>query len=308
MAKRVQLVSYNMQVREDETHRGYDLSEWPDGEGVCRQVHDWSQLLTSDLMIDEQKEKCFTSCECTCNNNAVHGRVWGGDYGVTAPGINVETGEEDYQREDVHTEAIPFYFQVRAVPGTNRAILLLQKFGRRAIKTLFEKRVSAFLRERYPDPKLHVNPMAPRDYLLQMVRGGIREIRFINRNATGDRADRVRHGNLPPEEGKNQTVFQAERGGILQEATKMLSDALRRNASQAELAKITGIDFDELKVDVRVGGSTRVVNITSPELVARFDVDDEVERGDDGHPLPGSIHRVADGLIEDILNDQEVAE
>lgn len=306
MASTVKLLTYFVQVNESHTSNFEDLSGLPDGHNICNILFDFLSDVNDGPVRDEQSAKVMTRGEpLYLSENALCGFIGGGGYGFEADGVDINNGNRVFTRREDHTVEIPFYFQLRVFPGVDKGVLTLMQYGRRGMKTILEREFKDFFQTYYEDYTLKINPMAPRGYVNQLVRGGVRSIRYIKRTPTDDDADRVRNDGWPENAGKMRMEYVAEHAQDL-----LLPDAIREyiegEMDWTALLQVSEVDFDTLKVEVRFGSGTRVVDLSRlGDLSAKFDVTEDVTLVS-GLPTFESIHEEASSLIEDIVDDQGI--
>lgn len=303
--KRTQLTSYYIQIRERGSKIGEDLTRWPDSNGFCGVFERFLRGVQNHPVQDYVSGHVMSAARFTKESERIYGVIGGGDFGVAVSVRNIRSGAVDYSKEEHHVDEIPMYFQFRAFPGVGRGLLLLQQLGVHSLKVPLSKHLSRFVHENYKPFHASVYSLVPEKYIRQLLRGGIRRVDFINRKNTGDRFDKLRKAGWDEGIGHINTQVVAERFAELPQVDWITGYASRK-LTKSQLVEITGIDFDELKVQVRLGPSVRTVDLSGEtNIVARFDITNDVEYYK-GLPTLESVHEAANRLMEEIVLDQGI--
>ena len=312
MAKRVQLLSYFVRVREKQADAGFELDKWPDGGGFCKVIENCFARSNQSPIVEDESGKAISNFDLrNCEeDHKTHGFIGSGSFGETGIGKDITDGSKSYNKTVKDAEEISFYFQFRAFPSNDHGILILQKLGARGVKTPFSRLLTQHVRQRHGDYMVDFNPLAPNDYLLDLISRGMREIHLIKRRKTGDDARRLREGSWPEDPRVVATVMKADRGSSFD-----LIDGLRKlvqgQATHAQMVEILGEQYDDLKVKVRVGQGEKTLTLTRDNPpVAQFDITDAVDQDgrNGGHPMFATLSREADDLMQRLIEDLGIAQ
>lgn len=312
MPKKVQFLSYAIRVCKyggDVEDDSEDLTTWPDADGFAGVIRRCFDRTQSSPLLDKASEKVILDRQVLGESGEAHkisAILGGGVYGETGKIVDSRSGDHRIDIREEDTNRIPFYFQFRAFPERKFGFFLVQKYGRRGIKTPFEKILRCWVREQHGSYTVNFNPHAPSDYILRLISGGLREVRFIKRKVTGDDFDRNRFGQWEPDSGKREIKIQADTGETIS-LPNWMPAFISGGTSHAQLEEIIETRFDDLKVTTRVGDSERTITLTEEqEPVAKFDVSGEVQRRG-GHPTAASIHATGDDHMSALIQDAGVA-
>lgn len=241
-------------------------------------------------------------------SSARHRRVSGlfivGDAGVVRRVINLDTQDEHRlnKREGVFE---PLYFSVFVPDGATEAILILQTVSGRGLKGLLQQDMKDYFGG---VDQLYLKLTVLQD--IEVLRafadqGALGEVILINRGRTvesrqGLKSYRVAGTSL--KDGDTLEMRLKTGPGFPTRVLKKLRSIVRGQVSPQELVSIPQIEqFDEVKVELTVGGKPRIFSLTKPDSSSvRFDITKEVDTGEDGHPTFESLEQCAADVYDDL--------
>ena len=187
-------------------------------------------------------------------------------------------------------------------PASNLGFLILQRTGQLGIKRLLSEDFNQEFSGLYPQFHLEINPLVPEqlveDYLS---RGRITKIRFVRNSIPTDFADFVNSGgNFRQTTGSMEYSIKVGRGQRISVPVP-IRQFLNGERNLNNLLELQSFEYDNVKIQLELGGSSRTIDLSHlGRLRAHYDVGDDVEIGENGHPLFDSIDGIAMGLLNDI--------
>lgn len=220
-----------------------------------------------------------------------------GEWGYGSLLIDAEGTLDDYSRVSSQAELLPFFFAHHYAPDRTQSILLLQKFKQFGILGAFQRAFKRYLEGIGMDVRVEIEPLVPGDYVAHLLdEGRLRTIQFIKHVIPGDVVEQFEEGTTEVP-GSLVVALRAGRASSLP-FRRRIREWIGRGFDEAEQVQILGEDFDEVKFTVKVGGTERTITLTELHAIRpAYDVSDEVELGDDGHPTWESIQESGVSLL-----------
>lgn len=310
MAFETSLEVYTLQVREKQKKDIFlSLDNFIKNEDLIsffrEFINEYSKITVSEK---QQKSLQFTDqIKITTEQRILSGILKSGDYGVESE-ITDKEGNSKYTKNIDDLDIKPFYYLLWLPKGSNLGILITQRLGVFGVHGLLTNHIKGFFQTRFPDIMLEFNPFVSKEYAKKFIdEGGIREIILKRMSLPSDIAEKFDTNfnikNIRQLElhiiAENKTFF-----GINDRLHRFIDDP---NARLFTLQELNDIGFDgehrEL-IRVKLGKNTRTIDISHvAQLKPYFDIDLEVEKGSNGHPVFESIDSISRNLILD-LNDE----
>lgn len=267
--------------------------------------------------IDRDQDKTFTvDSNYWREGNTIEGRFKSGEWGRNADFWDIEEHEriEDARKEN-HAEEIPYYFLFH-IPDQDKsqALLILSRYKRRGIKTLFRGLFDPRSRgldvgEAYMDIDPHYS-----DNVLEKLEeaDNIASIKLRGKEVIPAREEYAAQQSIEryDEEISANLEIGAEWKLTPQGNQKSFLEMVKglipgNNDTNFDYGKIEQQDFDSANVTVVEGESQLTFSLWEEEIPMRMDVDSE-EYGLDiygGYPTPHSLGCVARQLANDLMRD-----
>lgn len=230
----------------------------------------------------------------------VSGEVKTGDFGIVSELIDTTSGEvKNRNREDA--EVLPFSFGFMYSGGNvNHGVVVFQTEGRYGMKTNFIKRLKKFLNQNYNGIKIETSPMIPFQFVNTIMNSGsLKRIRFLRYVAPADTNQRL--GANDGIEIKEERIFSNLAGVIERRRDAIIGFIAGRNGIR-EIANLDDFDYDELRMEFNIGGSTKTLNITNLDrLVITMELKPEELVIVDGHPTHNSLRQLIEQNAYDYL-------
>ena len=319
------LIPYWVTVREIENpDSSWDLtnihaheSNFPQ-DNLTDYFEDFLNQYTGDVYMDEENQKTFTvKRPIEREGNTIEGRFMSGEWGRNADFWDIDKHERiEDAREENHAEEIPYYFLFH-IPDSesDQALLILSKYKRRGIKTLFNRLFPPRTQDMdVGDAYMTINPHYSENILEKLDDAdSIASVQFRGRERIAAR-----------EEYSNQQDIERvekELSGQLNVATELKMAPEKNESGFFEYVKglIPGEDqqsfdygriedqnFSSANVTIIEGESQLTFSLWQEEIQMRMDVDAEEYKLDvhGGFPTPYSLGRVARQLANDLMTDR----
>ena len=188
--RRVFLSTYTLRVRRERT-RDYRILDFLEDPPFLQCCTDFFNGVSRQEVHNEVDQSVLGAPRVESSADAVWGLLSSGDYGYATDLVNVGTLEQSYQRSPQEAELFPFYFMIHAPRRNDRAILILQRQGRRGVKTPLSQALRARVREQYPGHLLEILPHVPTAVLQFLRDGQLRSMILTSFNMRQDLADRI---------------------------------------------------------------------------------------------------------------------
>lgn len=267
--------------------------------------------LSTNLSHDSTAQKLLRVSRYSPGPRMMSGIIETGEYGYESELYDIQSGVVAHHRTVNEAEMLPFYFLAHLPNQSDEGILLLQRFQQFGIKTIFTNYFEQYFEAHYPDVSIKIYPLVPQDLISEYLRDGrVIKIRFIKFNIPSDLADFVAHGHSE-EGGEIEFTIKAKRRGHL-DIVDRVSEFLQGRREVTSLYELRDFEYDNVKIEVDIRGRRRTIDLSHLErLNSYFDISDEVQIGDNGHPVYDSIHSIASTLLSDLSsaigysNDQQ---
>lgn len=216
--------------------------------------------------------------------------------------IHDEEGEKVFKREKNHTEFIPLYFQLWAPKkDSDVAILILQSFDKFSVKTHVNDKLLKKFVDLHPEYLLLLMRLFDVKQAKHALRHSpIRKVRFIQKKVPKDQADKLRDG-AGSYGGELELVLKTKGDNPFGLREAIIS-AVGGQTKINEIIEMDDFDFQDLKVELEIGGAKRTMNIARADnLNTSFDISEDIETDNDGHPVLESIREYCTNLAKNLV-------
>lgn len=288
---------------------------------VAQSVAQFAQTLVSEQENQssntEHKDKesgnnVFTVEDWKAENNSICGTFRSGDYGYSAPLLDIATGDIAHTKSRLEAELTPYYFLIEITPNSEVGIVLLQAFNNLGIKDIFFNNLYDFFRAKHTDYIIEMSPFIPRGLVKEYLSNRIIEIRLVKFGYPNELMDIPLDGMPEGEvvEGTSEVIikppvrkefpanFLSLIRGNIDEFLGNLGDS---DSSISNLLEVKNFKYDTAKIKVKHGSGDRTVDLIktgrlkySVELDGKVKIDPST-----GFPEFDSINELArDFLVE----------
>nr|WP_321412844.1 hypothetical protein [uncultured Allomuricauda sp.] len=310
MANETKLEVYTIKVRE----RGKKKNVYPPENFLGRNdfltfFQEYIKSFDQQLELNEDQKKSLKLASDTLSFSAsertISGVIESGDYGYTGTGINIKTGDKSYDRTVDDTEIKPFYFLLYIPRKRKVGFVILQRIGVYGIHSVFKKHLNNFFESRFANLKLDFDQFVSKELARAFVeKGNIKEITFVKNNLPADIAEKVGLKGYQREIKSLELKIKAKsRLAINDKAAKFMNDP---NTSFFEVETLESLGFDgdhKIKVKSKFNGNTRTVDLSETgQIRPYYDIDGDIKKNKDGHPVFESIDKIAKELIKELTS------
>lgn len=251
---------------------------------------------------DPASKTLFRLAKKDFRNRVLEGILETGEYGYETDLVDVAARppKVTHHRKASEAELLPFYFRLGVPKQADQGILILQRFGSLGVKVALETALADFFAKTPYLVKLY--PLVPEQVIEQWTHATqVRRLRLVNFEVpkTITRAFQLED----TDEVCSELVIRAKRGHTFHIPRRLKSKdgfvEIQDEQEIKELRRDLGIfGPDALKLDVRVDGRTRTLDLTDPgSLVAYHDVTQAVSPLDaSGHPAWDKIREAGRDL------------
>jgi hypothetical protein len=221
----------------------------------------------------------------------------GGEYGYESTFRNAVTGQPSGTRTMDDAELLPLRTWFFVPKSRTTALMLTERVGSHGVAGAMRTHFTMAFQAKYPGYTVDLKPLAPADaFGAAFDEGAVRAIHLVKHTIPDDLAAQFElSAGTGTVLGSVTTVIQAPRRGLLPK--KAIKDVLAGTKTASSLLSVGGADYDELRVEVRVGRSRRVLNVTTqapPRVTFPFPATVT------GRPTDGDVWEAATALAADL--------
>lgn len=273
-------------------------------------VQEFLRTLHQPYQHLDRQESVFYVDDSTQNGRTVYGWLQAGKYGFAADLRDVNTEALSYHRTPEDVELIPHFFLLDLPPDTERGILILQRHGRRGVKTHFGHALKrAFSEWTGNGYMLDFSRHVPDRVIHELTQGQFRKAELITYEVPRDR-NAYERGMLNEHErqetrGKVTLSLSAKEGErfILKPWMRQLLTRQRGFREIRESLELNPGDRIQLTVDY--GGGERTIDLADPRAIRPYVTvpEEKVPHNSDGHPQRAPLVDFAMGLCDDLAEE-----
>lgn len=295
------LTPYLISVREARTDDRYSLGHLPESRDLRDVLHDYLQNIQNQYLPDtDSPDKTVHLSKLELTNRDISGVIRTGESGIEADLYDTEKDEISYTRQLHDAEMYPFYFLFHLRANEKVGIAILQRFRNFGIRTMLFRQFSVYFKSIFPNAVFQMVPFAETTVLRQFLdEGRLKKIRLIKYAIPSDKADALGVG-FEEQEGTMSMEYTAKRNGSL--SFPRLSHFLGNGSNLNELVELPGFEYDTIKIELDLNGTTRTVDLANPSSIRpHYDITDEVEIASNGFPDYNSVDEIAHQHLQRFL-------
>lgn len=310
MANEIKLEIYTLKVRErGNKNKVLPLENFMGKHDFLSFFQEYIKSFDQQLELNEDKKKSLKldseTLSFSGSDRTISGVIESGDYGYTGTGVNIMTGEKSYERTVNDTEIKPFYFLIFIPKNKGVGFICLQRIGVYGIHGIFKRHLNNFFESRFDDLKLDIDQFVSGELARTFVeKGSIKEITFIKNNLPADIAEKIGLKGFQKEIKTLEIKIKAKsRLAINDKAAKFMNDP---NASFFEVKALEDLGFDgehRVKIRSKYNGNSRTVDLSETgKIRPYYDIDGDIDKSIEGHPVFSSIDGVAKLLLKELTS------
>jgi len=296
------MTTYSMRVIEKGSGEILHTDNFREGVDLKTIFDSYITFLKGNVYQDAESQKALKASKSFSGGRTVSGIVETGDWGYEGDLFNIQSNSITYHRSINEAEMLPFYFLAGFPYNADEAILLMQRIGQLGMKSVLCEKFQEFFYEIYPGIRVEFYPLVPTDLINEYLNNGrILRAHFIKYGLPSDIADHEMIGDHIENKGYIEMTMHARKKGHLALVDRIL-EVIEGRKDVKSMYEIKGFNYDNVKVDIEINGRVRTVDMSHLERLRTFyDVTDEIEIGNNGHPVYESINTCARTLMNDCL-------
>ncbi|WP_147265153.1 hypothetical protein [Micromonospora sp. LHW51205] len=239
-------------------------------------------------------------------DRSIHTTVRSGSHGHQSTLRDVETHQDTYERQANEAELIPLR-NLFVIPHNSLAgIFLTERVGVRGLKSSLDHILTRTFSARFPGFSIELSPLAPEAAVKASIEEGeLKKIRLVRYGIPSDVADQYNLGAHEEELGIMELVLKPDRA--LAFPKQKVRDALNDNSLPA-LLEIRGLDYHDIKLEVKVGKSMRTLTVTQerpPRVTFPLPENKQIPSG---RPTDDVVYEVAAEVVAELAKDLSIRE
>lgn len=259
------LAAYSLQVRKSGDSTPLVLDNF-DGTGgdVLVALRGFLTWVKANPIHDKDEKRLFeVKSGAATTRRIMKVTTEGGEYGYASTFRNAVTGVQSGTRTVDDAELLPLRTWFVVPKSRTTALMLTERVGVHGVAGALRTYFSSAFQAKFPGYKIDLKPLAPSDaFAAAFDEGQVRAIHLVRHTIPADLAAQFELGAGDGKAlGSMTTVIQAPRRGLLPK--KAIKAVLDGTTNASSLLSVGGSDYDELRVEVRVGRTRRVLNVTT---------------------------------------------
>lgn len=210
--------------------------------------------------------------------SVIYGTIKTGNYGERTEIINIETGNVAHNKKDNEADVLPYAFAIAVPAGEmNQGIVVIQSFAGIDIKRILHQQLTACMEKIANEYRIDMKPIVPQQILDDYFNNGsLKSIRFIQNIIPEEEADRFGL-NRNVRNMSKEVKFRNPAGFLVN--NKLRIDKWRRGQIGFDsVVEIDDFEYDELKLDFKIGNSTKTIKMSEIEnLKLSIDITNDVQ-------------------------------
>lgn len=176
----VSLASYTIRVRAKRDTQFKHLGAFNEHDSFFDFVRDFISELEGRHAHDALSMSLQRARDVDSDVDTVWGVLEAGDYGYAAELVNVATMKSSYRRATDDAELLPFYFLLNAPADTDKALLIIQRYGNHGVLTEFTNALRVAFEGRFGDYILDIRRHVPGTVIKALKRGELKAIQLTS--------------------------------------------------------------------------------------------------------------------------------
>ncbi|MFF4336241.1 hypothetical protein [[Kitasatospora] papulosa] len=246
------------------------------GSDLLKVFNGYLKSLQEDGFDNPDNKQVIKSSELSHNNRHIQATLGLGEYGVKSVFEERGSGAPRFNREQSDVEILR-YRNLLIIPKEREVgLLLTERVHNRGVFSMFVTGLRRAFRKRFPEYVLDVNNLSPEAAVSRVLNSGqVKKIRLVRNSVPRDIADRYELGQHETELGTMETVISSPRRGSL--SKKLIEKVVHGETQVSRLLEWQGVEYSDLRVEVRSGRTTRTVSVASGRTpVVTFDIEEDL--------------------------------
>lgn len=300
------LASYTIRVKEQITHSNVRINNLRDGGDAFNTFRAYLNDLKLSASLDPADQRMMRVASLRVSGRTMRGIIETGEYGYESELYDITTDAVSHRRQNTEAEMLPFYFLVSLPTDVNEGIVILQRFRQFGIRNMLLGDFLPYFTKAHPNYRVEFNPLTYENLLNEYLDGGqLKAIRLVKFDMPDDIATAFELQDHLEEEAYVELVVRSRKNrslAVLEKIKEAFRGGGRRYLEEDEwnrLIEIPDFEYNVIKAELEINGKRKVIDLTNPyRLRSYYDITDDVEIGDNGHPVFRSINGLANELLE----------
>ncbi|MFF9701614.1 hypothetical protein [Streptomyces griseofuscus] len=293
--------SYAVRIRRSREKDFLPLNNF-DGGGadLLKEFYGFFQHLQERPHEIPDKERSLEAHDIWTKDRSLRVKLAHGSYGAQSRIRDRNTGQVVFQKEEDHIDLTDLRNYLILPEDWNAGLLFTERFqGNGVIASLGESFKKAFA-AKYHGYTLEINSMTSEAaFGVYMETGEVKKIRLVRHAIPDDVADALGMGNTERNLGSLEVMLRPPRTGSFHK--RKIQSVLSGETDVSSLLEWRDVTFREMKVEVKIAGSTRTLSVSSGTTPAMlYDLDSEMQRDGVTELSDTYVYQKAEELAEDL--------
>jgi hypothetical protein len=304
MAARILFETFTVKIRRRKKKEDYQtLSEFDGKKDLFDTIIGFFQEMTTPLK-DNGLSKTISLMQDQLNidvqNRYISGFFEAGEFGMNSKIINVETGNAEFLKTKLHSDLRPFYFLIFLPKNKNVGCIILHRYGKTGVATIFKKIFKYLLKLKHPEFMVEIQTLLSKEFVQNYLeKGKINQVCLKKYNLPSDICETL--GIQRYEKQNIQLELRIKTkdtlGGITNKLQRFIQDP-NTKFFEGSLFSQLGLDSSSVSITSMYNNSTRTIDLSGlNDATPFYDVDDRVKRDYGNHPIFSSIDTEAKKLL-----------
>lgn len=286
-----------------------DLDAFLPGNSILPLFRDFINSFSSFTVNENAKRSIECTSKIAYNSGLryVSGMIESGEYGIEGQ-IKDKKGKAKTTKHQDDFDVKPFYFMLWIPPQSTIGLLITHRIGQYGVSALLKTMFKKFFQDRHTKHLAEFSVYLSKETAQQFVtEGGIRQIILKRMSLPNDVSDRLGLNYSTDHVESIQLIITAKKNtffSIGDAAERVINNPNSRLFTLDELPRL-GFDGESQElVKIKLGRQQRTIDLSDVgQVKPYFDVDAEVLRHPNGHPVFESIDKAAQKLIADLSEE-----
>lgn len=230
-----------------------------------------------------------------------------GNYGYGAEIVHRRTGAKKPMGVD-EAPMLPFYFLFAVPVKRNVGLVLLSRFGNHGVTSVFRQEFIQFFRKQYSGFMIDFGGFISADLADEYKNGQIRKFSLKRYNLPPDIAERLGLHEYTETISSIELIVRAKQGRYFQKLQEKINRGMNgKNTRFMEVPELDMIGFDayrQVQVEAKFGHDKKTFEFgTSPGFLPYYNINDEVKKDAENHPIFEDIDRIAKKYLDEFINE-----
>ncbi|CAL9582830.1 hypothetical protein [Streptomyces sp. enrichment culture] len=273
------LASYAIRIRKNREDDYLQLDDFDRAGGdLLKEFYGYLLHLQARPFEIKDKERSLECQEIIQDNRALRFKLAYGSYGAQSRIRERQSGQVVFEKQEDHVDLTDLRNYLILPANAKAGLLFTERFqGNGVLSALSESFKKAFS-AKYHGYTLEINNMASEAaFGTYLESGALKKIRLVRQAIPDDVADALGMGDVERKLGTVEVVMRPPRRVSF--GKSKIQSVIRREADVSSMLEWRGVNYQEMKVEVRIANSTRTLSVSSGTTPAMlYDLDSEMRK------------------------------